>query len=72
MNNKTLLDTAKKFGTPTYIYNAETIQNQYTKLKNAFDGIDVKLHYALKALNNINVLRLLKKEEISSWQSPAF
>ena len=62
MNNKLLLDTAKKFGTPTYIYNAETIQNQYTKLKNAFDGIDVKLHYALKALNNINVLRLLKKE----------
>ena len=34
MNNKLLLDTAKKFGTPTYIYNAETIQNQYTKLKN--------------------------------------
>jgi diaminopimelate decarboxylase len=62
MNNKTLLDTAKKFGTPTYIYNAETIINQYTKLKKAFDGLDVKLHYALKALNNINILRLLKKE----------
>ena len=62
MNNKQLLQIAQDFGTPTYVYDANTIKRQYKKLKNAFDGIDVKLHYALKALNNINILRLLKNE----------
>jgi diaminopimelate decarboxylase len=31
-------------------------------LKNAFPGVKVSLHYALKALNNVNILRLLKNE----------
>ena len=53
---------AKKFGTPTYVYDSSTIKNQYNKLKNAFDGLDVKLFYALKALNNINILKLIRKE----------
>lgn len=62
MKNKQLLQIAQDFGTPTYVYDANTIKRQYKKLKNAFDGIDVKLHYALKALNNVNILRLLKNE----------
>lgn len=62
MKKNNLLQIAEQFGTPTYVYDAEIIQRQYKTLKNAFDGIDIKLHYALKALNNINVLKLLKKE----------
>lgn len=57
-----LIEVAREFETPSYVYDSEIIQRQYKTLKNAFDGIDVKLHYALKALNNINVLRVLKKE----------
>lgn len=53
---------ADKFGTPVYVYHAETIQSQYKRLLNAFTKVDVKLHYALKALNNVNILRLLKAE----------
>lgn len=62
MNNKLLQKIAQSYGTPTYVYDGQKIKDQYHKLKNAFDGLDVKLHYAMKALNNINVLKLLKNE----------
>jgi diaminopimelate decarboxylase len=62
MNNSELLKISKQFDTPVYVYDAENIVNQYRKLKNAFAPLDVKLHYAMKALSNVNILRLLKKE----------
>lgn len=62
MNTKQLQDIAEQFGTPVYVYDAATIVNQYRRLKAAFSPLDVSLHYALKALNNVNVLRLLHKE----------
>ena len=40
----------------------KTIEYQYQRLLNAFPSVNVKLHYALKALNNINVLRILKAQ----------
>ncbi|MFN5681972.1 MAG: diaminopimelate decarboxylase [Bacteroidota bacterium] len=57
-----LQSIAETFGTPVYVYHAETIQSQYKRLLNAFPKAKVKLHYALKALNNVNILRLLKAE----------
>lgn len=62
MNQQSYLSIANEFGTPVYVYDANTIVSQYQRLKNAFNGKDVKLHYALKALNNINILRLLKQQ----------
>jgi diaminopimelate decarboxylase len=51
---------AQEFGTPVYVYDSEIILKQYNRLKNAFSSVDVKIKYACKALNNTNVLRLLK------------
>lgn len=62
MDTIQLQKIAQDFGTPVYVYDASIIQRQYNRLKNAFNGKNVKLHYALKALNNINILRLLKNE----------
>ena len=62
MNNKHLKTAAEEFGTPLYVYDAKKIRNQYQKLSSAFDGLPVKLHYAMKALSNVNILRLLKNE----------
>ena len=62
MKNQTLLSAAKKFGTPTYVYDADKIITQYQKLHNAFKPLEVKLHYAMKALSNRNVLVLLRNE----------
>ncbi|HMT30657.1 MAG TPA: diaminopimelate decarboxylase, partial [Bacteroidia bacterium] len=57
-----LLNVAEQFGTPLYVYDGEKIISQYRKLKSAFPGKHVKIKYALKALNNPNILKLLKKQ----------
>ncbi len=55
-----LIAIATQFGAPVYVYDAEKIENQYKRLKNAFNPIDVKIKYACKALNNTAILKLLK------------
>lgn len=62
MDNSILLSAAEQFGTPLYVYDANKIKQQYNVLHNAFKPLDVKLHYALKALNNINILKILRAE----------
>ncbi len=56
-----LVDIAEEFGTPVYVYHGEKIVAQFERLKNAFGGTQVKIKYACKSLNNINILKLLKK-----------
>lgn len=56
-----LVDIAEEFGTPVYVYHGEKIIAQFERLKNAFGGTQVKIKYACKSLNNINILKLLKK-----------
>lgn len=56
-----LLDLCKEYGTPLYVYDANIIERQYNRLINAFGNIKVDIHYACKALNNINVLKFVKK-----------
>ena len=59
MNNRTLLNIAKEFGSPVYVYDADTIINQYNRLTNAFSKVNnLKINYAVKALSNISVLKL--------------
>lgn len=52
-----LLALAEKFGTPLYIYHADTISSQYEKLKKAFSGFNSRIFYACKALTNISILK---------------
>jgi diaminopimelate decarboxylase len=53
-----------QFGTPLYIYDANKITTQVSSLKKAFDGIDLKIKYASKALTNISILKLLRKNGV--------
>ncbi len=62
MDNHFLCTLAEQFGTPLYVYDEATIVAQYQRLKSAFGKQDVKLHYALKALNNVNILRVLRNQ----------
>ncbi len=55
---------ANEFGTPLYIYDAAKIVNQIQHLKTAFSGSDVKIKYAAKALTNISILKLMRKNGI--------
>ncbi len=51
----------KQFGTPVYIYDANSIIRQINNLKSAFAGSDIKIKYAAKALTNISILKLIRK-----------
>lgn len=63
MQNLDLVQLAHEFGTPLYVYDAEKIISQYNRLIKAFSKVEnFKVHYAVKALSNINVLKLLKNQ----------
>lgn len=57
-----LTELANEYGTPLYVYDGDQIKHQYKRLSSAFQGIETRFLYACKALNNINIMRLLLKE----------
>ncbi len=62
MQSKDLLALAEEFGSPLYVYDAATIEQQYTRLTAAFSKVEsLRINYAMKALSNITILKLLKK-----------
>jgi len=60
INGVSVLELCKEYGTPLYVYDAAVIERQYNRLKNAFGKTKVDIHYACKALNNINILKFIK------------
>ncbi len=60
LSNTKLVSIATEYGTPLYIYHAERIKQQYSRLTTAFNGINAHIFYACKALSNINVLKYIK------------
>ena len=61
MQPKELTELAATFGSPLFVYDAEKIHFQYKRLTNAFSKIErLRINYAVKALSNISVLKLLK------------
>ena len=57
LSQEYLIQLGKEFGTPLYVYHAEKIKEQYTKLTTAFSNTDTLFFYACKALTNINILK---------------
>ncbi|OXA69674.1 diaminopimelate decarboxylase [Flavobacterium branchiophilum NBRC 15030 = ATCC 35035] len=61
MQPKDLVHIADTFGSPLYVYDAEKIEFQFNRLKNAFAKVErLRINYAAKALSNVSVLKLLK------------
>jgi diaminopimelate decarboxylase len=56
-----ILNVCSQYGTPLYVYDGEKIVSQYNRLKNAFQGVNLRIKYAAKALTNQAILKLLKK-----------
>ncbi len=62
MNSSSLLQLAKKYGSPLYVYDTDKIASQYNRITNAFSGVkNVKINYAVKALSNINILKVFNQ-----------
>ncbi len=60
MENKNLLAIAREFESPVYVYDSSKIISQYNRLFNAFKKVkQVKLNYAVKALSNLAILKLI-------------
>ncbi|MAP54922.1 diaminopimelate decarboxylase [Altibacter sp.] len=60
MNSKDLLAVVQEFNSPVYVYDAQIIEDQYKRLSQAFKDIKhLKINYAVKALSNVSVLKLL-------------
>ena len=51
---------AEAVGTPTYVYSANAVREQFARLSAALDGVPFRIHYSLKANSNLALLRLLR------------
>jgi diaminopimelate decarboxylase len=62
MNSSVLLQLAKKYGSPLYVYDTDKITSQYNRITNAFSDVkNVKINYAVKALSNITILKVFNQ-----------
>ena len=57
-----LEEVAARFGTPSYVYSASTIRNNYRSLDLALKPVDHLICYAMKANSNLAILDLLGGE----------
>ena len=52
-----LAAVAQLHGTPTYVYSAQTIADNYRRLAASLTGLDLQICYAMKANSNLAILR---------------
>lgn len=59
-----LIDIADRYGTPVYVTDEQRIRDNYRRLRSAFAKRwkKFKLFYAVKANNNISILKILRQE----------
>ncbi|MCG8475361.1 MAG: diaminopimelate decarboxylase, partial [Cytophagales bacterium] len=57
-----LTKVAKEFGTPLYVYDADKIKERINYFKSCFEGINIRVKYAVKSLSNLNILKLMKNQ----------
>ena len=62
INHAQLIELARKYGTPLYVYDGDLIKQRYKELLNCFPYKKTKLFYAMKANYNLAVLKLLEQE----------
>ena len=61
MQRRQLLKIAEDLACPVYVYDSEKIESQYKRLISAFKKVKkVKINYAVKALSNISILKLMR------------
>ncbi len=60
-DNDFLIKIAHTFGTPVYVYWEELINRQIKQLQMAFKGLPCEFHYAMKANENPEILKIILK-----------
>jgi diaminopimelate decarboxylase len=60
MDQSALIQIAKTYGSPVYVYDAENISAQYNRLTKAFAQVpQLRINYAVKALSNLSILKYM-------------
>ncbi len=60
------LQLAQDFQLPLYVYNGEKIVEKIQHLRHAFADLPLKIKYAVKALSNISILKLIKTQGVGA------
>jgi diaminopimelate decarboxylase len=55
---------AASVGTPTYVYSAAMVREHARRLRDAFAGVEHRIHYSMKANSNLALLALLREEGV--------
>ncbi|MGB0890889.1 MAG: diaminopimelate decarboxylase [Flavobacteriaceae bacterium] len=62
MKASVLQSLVNKYESPLYVYDTEKIISQYQRITKAFSKVkNVKINYAVKALSNLNILKVFNK-----------
>ncbi|MBB6461203.1 diaminopimelate decarboxylase [Flammeovirga kamogawensis] len=57
-------DIANQFQTPVYVYDADKIVSQINLLRDSFNGVNLRIKYAMKSLSNLSILKLVKEHGV--------
>ena len=55
-----LVEIARRVGTPLYVYRASDVTERYLAFDQAFGGYPHRVHYALKANSTLAIARLVQ------------
>ena len=61
VQNIKVSELVKKYGTPLYIYDTNLIKQIFLNLQNALKPINGKIYYAIKANDNIGIIKYLSQ-----------
>lgn len=64
IQNQRAIDLVEQFGSPLYVYDGQKIEEQIKAMREAFSGVETRLKFACKALTNINILKLMRKNGV--------
>ncbi|MFH1152393.1 MAG: diaminopimelate decarboxylase [Pseudomonadota bacterium] len=59
MQGLDLDNVCRQFGTPLYVYDTDVIRRQVKHFQDAFQGIDMRIMYAVKACSNLSIIKFM-------------
>lgn len=65
LSKELLLQAVKEYGTPLYVYDGDEVVQRYNDLYNFIKWPKLKIHYAMKANYNFELLKLLNAQNAS-------
>jgi diaminopimelate decarboxylase len=60
LSDKTLINTAKEYGTPLFVYDGDLILHRYKELFDFIKWSKLRIYYSIKANYNVGILNLLR------------